>query len=232
MAANLNDQIEQLHAMISAGKDVVALTGAGISVPIGIPDLAHMPREASSVLASESELERNPAQFYATLHRIFLDPIVQKGPTVSHRALAALEQAGAIDGVVTTNVDYLHEIAGSYTVADVWNSFNVNYCIKCGRTYPLSAMTASAIPTCPIDGGYLSPAPAHNHIAQSQPDLDLAGKLMRQADMVIVIGATGYYSNINRTARVAQINPAVTGFDRRSELNIHAPSDEVFRTFG
>ncbi|WP_173021197.1 SIR2 family NAD-dependent protein deacylase [Secundilactobacillus folii] len=225
---DLMTQVDQLSTMLTQSKHTVALTGAGISTPIGIPDLSQLPESVAEMLGDERELIRDPKKFYGILHRLFLDPITKSGPTLSHRVLAALERAGKLDGIVTTNVDYLHELAGSRTVADVWGSFNTNYCLRCGRTYSISALTSQAIPTCPKDGGFLATEPLHGGPSESVPALRLALRLMQSAELVIIVGSTGFYSDLNETAKVVQINPSSTIFDDRSDLNIRAKSDDVF----
>nr|WP_300562009.1 Sir2 family NAD-dependent protein deacetylase [Companilactobacillus sp.] len=149
------------------------------------------------------------------------------GPTTAHKTLAALEQANKLEGVITTNVDYLHEIAGSKNVADVWSSFNVNYCLTCHKTYPIEVWNQGHAPMCPDDGGIISPSPTFNHIGRSAKDLAHADNMMKTADLVIVIGSNGYYSNLSSTTKVVQINPKRTGFDLRANLNFHKNADEI-----
>lgn len=222
------DTIKHLFKLINQSSYTVALTGAGISTPSEINDLEHMTGEASSIISSESSLLNDPEGFYNSLKETFLDPIFKNGPTASHKVLAKLEDHQLLDGIVTTNVDYLHELSGSKNVADVWGSFNQNICVKCGKIYPIDIWDQGSAPFCPDDNGIISPYPTFHHIARSPEDLTLADTMMKKADLVIVIGSNGYYSNINSTAKVVQINPKRTGFDLRADLNIHSASDKVF----
>ena len=112
-------EIDQFAQLIDRSHHIYAITGAGISTNAGIPDLQHLPGRSSMTLSSESSLERQPEKFYQGFHQIFIDPIFQNGPTASHKTLAKLEQEGKLGGVVTTNVDYLHELAGNEHVADI-----------------------------------------------------------------------------------------------------------------
>lgn len=228
MTLKLVNEVRQLQSAIAQSKHVVALTGAGISVSAGIPDLEHVPIGIGTELSSEAFMIAHPERFYKALHETFLDPIVNNGPTITHQALAKLEQQHKLEGVITTNVDYLHELAGSQNVADVWYSFNVNYCLDCGRVWTLQELLASPVPKCPVCGGLLSPAPSHHHIGQSHDDLVKADTMMAKADLVLVMGSNGYYSHLNNSTGVIQINPKRTGFDQRANLSIRANADDVF----
>jgi len=228
---NINPQIEQLNQLIDSHHHIVALTGAGISTSAGINDLMHMPMGSGSLLSSESSLEADPVSFYKELHKTFLDQIFQNGPTIAHKALANLEKSGHLDAVVTTNVDYLHEIAGNTKVADIWYSFNQNYCLKCGHEFSIDILNQSGVPYCPICGGLISPGPTHHHIGTSRTDIENAVTWMNDADMVIVIGSNGYYDRVKGNVPLVQINPLKTEFDQEATLNIRENADDVLREF-
>lgn len=209
--------------MIRASKQIDVITGAGISTTVGIPDLAHLPRGRD--LSSETALERDPVGFYQGFHQIFIDPIFQKGPSQAHRILADWESRGLISGIVTTNVDYLHELAGSRAVADVWRNLNVNYCLQCGRQYDLKILTAP-VPHCPHCGGLISPAPVYHHIATDPIAVRQADEWMSAADLVITIGSNGYYPNTG-TAKILDINPARDGFSSAADLQLKMTADQA-----
>lgn len=220
-------QIEKLATLLKNAHSVYAITGAGISMAAGIPDLPHLSKMADRTVSSETDLQRNPAKFYADFHELFIDPIFQNGPTMTHRVLARMEHDHRLKGIVTTNVDYLHELAGSLHVADVWGSLNVNHCPHCGRTYTLDALRAS-VPTCPNCGSVLEPDPVYHHIDIDSTAYAEANSWMTTADLVLTIGSNGYYDNIPRTATVVNINPRPNAFDQRAALTIRANADDVF----
>ena len=224
--------VSTLVAALRRSHFTVALTGAGISTPSGIADLEHMSPLAGNLLSSEDELKRDPESYYHQLQRTFLHGMFDVGPTVAHRELARLEQQGLLQGVVTTNVDYLHELAGSVNVTNIWHSFNENVCIDCGRVYPVSVWQQGGVPRCPVCGGLLSPAPAHDHIGRDLAAVQRANAWMDQADLVIVTGSNGYYDYLNDHAEVIQINPRPTEFDQRATLNIVATADEILGKVG
>lgn len=226
MFTTITRATEELATLIKNATNTYVITGAGISTPAGIPDLAHLPRQSAVNLSDESALRTDPQVFWRGFHRIFVDPIFTNGPTTSHRVLAQLEHDHLINGIVTTNVDYLHELSGNRHVADIWGNLNTNYCLICGRTYPIDTLR-SALPVCPNDGGLLSPAPIHHHIGIDEVEYHKANAWMDTADLVITIGSNGYYDNVPRQAKVVNINPHANYFDRRADLTIHAPADAV-----
>lgn len=212
--------------LLKDSQNTYVITGAGISTPAGIPDLAHLSRGSMSI-SSEEVLRNDPTAFYANFHKLFLDPIFQNGPTTSHLTLAKLEEDGLIKGVVTTNVDYLHELAGNKRTADIWSNLNINHCLQCGRVFPITSLNQS-VPTCPICGGLLIPDPIARHIGIDKNEYFKANQWMENADLVITIGSNGYYDNISQQSKVVNINPQHNYFDDRADLIIHRKSDDVF----
>jgi NAD-dependent deacetylase len=218
--------VKKLAALIEQSQHIYAITGAGISTAAGILDLKHLAGRTSMTLSSESALLADPQGFYKGFHQIFIDPIFNNGPTKAHKALAKLEQAGKLSGVVTTNVDCLHELAGSRQVANIWYSLNTNYCLKCGRSYDLQILR-QPVPTCPACGGLISPGPVHHHIGIDEQAYEKANGWMEAADLVLVIGSNGYYSNVTRDCVVANINNARNDFDQRADLTLRGTADQV-----
>lgn len=221
-----DSDIDQLAKLINQSQHTYAITGAGISTAAGIPDLQHLSGLTSMSLSSESNLEQHPTSFYRGFHRIFIDPIFDNGPTTSHRALAKLEETGKLDGVVTTNVDYLHEIAGNKHVADIWRSLNVNHCLNCGKIYDINILK-EAVPRCPACGSLISPDPIFHHIGIDDHAYEQANEWMAQVDLVIVVGSNGYYSNVNSHATVVNINRAANDFDSRANLTLRGDADQI-----
>lgn len=218
--------IEKFVDFVDHAHNIYAITGAGISTNAGIPDLQHLSGRTSMSLSSESNLENKPKVFYQGFHQIFIDPIFNNGPTASHYALTKLEKMGKLNGIVTTNVDYLHELSGSKNVADVWRSLNVNYCVRCGKVYDINILK-QPVPTCPACGGLISPSPIYYHISIDNAAYEEANQWMTQAELVIVIGSNGYYSNVNRDATVVNINNARNDFDSRADLVIREDADQA-----
>src|SRR5216117_3094557 len=102
----------ELARLIAAAERVVALTGAGVSVPSGIPDFRSPgtglwekvdPMEVAHI----EVFRRDPKRFW-TYYRPRFGALADKLPNPAHEALAALESRGLLDAVITQNIDRLH----------------------------------------------------------------------------------------------------------------------------
>jgi NAD-dependent deacetylase len=171
---------DRLAELIRSAGSVVALTGAGISVPSGIPDFRSPgtglwanvdPMEVAHI----SVWRRDPARFWGFYGQRFA-ALEGKRPNGAHRALAALEAAGRLDTVITQNIDGLHAAAGSRDVIEVHGSIATASCLSCGRRYPLVETRArleadpQGVPRC--DCGQ-----------PLKPDVVLFGELLDEAAM-------------------------------------------------
>jgi NAD-dependent deacetylase len=144
--------------LIRDAGSVVALTGAGISVPSGIPDFRSPgtglwtgvdPMEVAHIDVFRSDPERF-WHFYGNRFQT----LEGKEPNAAHRALARLEQAGLVSAVITQNIDRLHARAGSSDLVEVHGSIARSSCQHCGASYPLAdvrsrqAADQAGIPRC------------------------------------------------------------------------------------
>lgn len=217
------DKLQAAIDLIQNSHSIYVLTGAGISTSVGIPDLAHLPHSYS--LSSESSLEQDPVGFYQEFHHVFTDPIFHHGPSEAHKILADWEKQNIVKGVVTTNVDYLHEIAGNRNVADIWRNLNRNYCTQCGHVFDIQILDET-IPRCPVCGGLVSPGPVFHNISTSSEAVMIANHWMNMADLVITIGSNGYYSNTGN-AKILDINPTENSFSNEAEVHLQMKADQA-----
>jgi NAD-dependent protein deacetylase/lipoamidase len=131
----------RLASLISEAGSVVALTGAGISVPSGIPDFRS---PGTGLWANVDPMEvahidvfrRDPARFWSFYGRRF-HALGDKRPNRAHAALVELERAGLLDAVITQNIDRLHERAGTRNLIEVHGSITSSSCLVCGSRYEL-----------------------------------------------------------------------------------------------
>lgn len=228
------DGIEQLEQRLAESACTVAITGAGISAAAGIGVMGNLNMVDAMKVSSTSVLRATPNVYYAAAWRAFLGPAFTAGPTLSHRALASLEHQGRLRGVITTNLDCLHTLAGSRHVAEIQGSFGVNTCVKCKRRSDgVELWQHGKVPRCPDCGGALAPYPTYSNIGVLHEAVDQGNEWLSQAELVLVIGTSGpygsvYMGHINQRAHVIQINPGSTEFDRIADVNIKLPADDVF----
>jgi NAD-dependent deacetylase len=132
---------DQLAALIHESECTIALTGAGISVPSGIPDF-RSPGEGiwekvePMEVAHIDAFRRDPAKFWS-FYRPRFQMLGDKQPNGAHRALAELERRGLLEAVITQNIDTLHHKAGSDQVIEVHGSIRTSSCQSCGAEFPL-----------------------------------------------------------------------------------------------
>lgn len=162
----IDSLIDQALEILRQSRHMVALTGAGISTPSGIPDF----RSRSSGLwekydpmevASFTGFKQNPQDFYHWI-RPLLDTITAAEPNAAHQALAQLEAYGPLKAVITQNIDTLHSKAGSQTVYEVHGHLREVTCLRCYQIFKTDVvlddyLATSAVPRCPSCGGVLKP---------------------------------------------------------------------------
>lgn len=137
--APLDDRVEPLVARAAemlAGRTIVVLTGAGLSTDSGIPDYRGEGAPVRTPMTFEHFLqdERGRQRYWAGSH-LGWRHFSAASPNKGHRALAALELAGVVNGIVTQNVDGLHLRAGSRRVVDIHGSLDRVRCLHCGQTF-------------------------------------------------------------------------------------------------
>jgi NAD-dependent deacetylase len=130
-----------LAGLIRSAGSVVALTGAGISVPSGIPDFRSPgtglwenvdPMEVAHI----DVFRREPERFWHFYGHRFTT-LREKQPNGAHYALVELERRGLLDAVITQNIDGLHEAAGTRDLIEVHGSISHSSCLECLRRYEL-----------------------------------------------------------------------------------------------
>lgn len=194
------NEIEILADYIDKAEKIVFFGGAGVSTESGIPDFrskdglynqhdvqfdAYQPE----YLLSHSCLRDKP-EVYFEFHRQKMDTRDIE-PNNAHRYLAALEKTGKLIGVVTQNIDGLHQKAGSKNVYEIHGSALRNYCSRCGKKYPMDYIFDSddAIPKCEC-GGVIRPD--ITLYEEGLPEDQVAGALnaIQTADMMIIGGTS------------------------------------------
>jgi NAD-dependent deacetylase len=193
-------ELAQLAELVREAGSVVALSGAGISVPSGIPDFRSPgsglwekvdPMEVAHIDAFRSD----PVRFWDFYGERFAT-LSDKQPNGAHRALAALERHGLLDAVITQNVDMLHSRAGTRKLLEMHGSIATCRCPQCGWRVPLESArvllraAADGVPRCEGCGGALKPDVVLFGEMLPQRALDQARALCEEADLLICIGSS------------------------------------------
>ena len=191
--------MEDLLDAIFAASAPAFFTGAGVSTLCGIPDFRgpdSLYRDPDAARMFEIDLfDEDPSFFYRKADSlVYGGDDVRPGPV--HEALAALGRAGHCAGVVTQNIDGLHERAGSSPVYAVHGSAAMHHCRRCGdaKTYDeiraLRGGVPGAVPRCARCGGVYKPD--ITFFGESLPEEAFAGALAlaARADLMVVLGSS------------------------------------------
>jgi NAD-dependent deacetylase len=228
-------ELERAKELVAQARRVVALTGAGFSTPSGVPDF----RSAAGIwsrfnpaeIASLGAFRRDPEGFYRWF-RGLLDPIVAARPNPAHLALAALEAAGRLGGVITQNIDGLHQRAGSRRVFELHGNLRGLTCLECGRQVPgeplLPTVRRGQAPRCSC-GGLLKPDVVLFDELLPQGMFWLARKAIDECDLLIVAGTSLEVAPVcdlpmsaaARGARLIIVNREPTYLDPKADVVIH-----------
>ncbi len=237
----MDEQVEKLKEYLDASPYTVAVTGAGISYMYGMRRFKQVAGEGSwSRKVTSGYIKNHPEEVYALFKDAFLDAIFEKGPSTVHYQLAELEKKGLLQGIVTQNLDGLHDLAGSTNVVAFMGSFANTICLDCGARYDdINVWNQGEMPRCPKCGGYLVPAYfyrfSHRFGAgrnESNEFMKQAQDMITRADLLLVIGTTGFHSDeylseMRPSTKIVQINPGSTMFDQMAVLNIHEDAEPV-----
>ena len=232
-------KIETLKSWIEQAHRAVFFGGAGVSTESGIPDfrsvdgLYHQKFDyPPETIISRSFFDRRPEEFF----KFYREKMLLLGfePNVTHRVLARLEQEGHLAGVVTQNIDGLHQKAGSRRVFELHGSVLRNHCMRCGRAYPATFIRdCPGVPRCDC-GGIVKPDVVLYEEPLDEKTLTGAVRAISRADLLIVGGtsltvypAAGllrYYGG----DRLVLINRDETPYDNEASLVLHESLGEVF----
>ena len=193
-------KIDAFANMLAWAAHAVFLGGAGVSTESGIPDfrskdgLYHktekrFARYKPEYLLSYECLQNEPDVFF-DYYRGHLDARSIQ-PNAAHRVLAKWEREGRLDGVITQNIDGLHQKAGSVNVHEIHGTTWSNHCIRCNAAYGVDFIfDSTGKPRCPRCGGMVRPdVTLYGEFLPKQAH-DNARKLIRDADLLIIGGTS------------------------------------------
>lgn len=239
----MNDKMEQFVKWVEESDNIVFFGGAGVSTESGIPDfrsvdgLYHQKYDyPPETILSHSFYMRKPEEFFRFYKNKMLFPKAE--PSTTHKKLAQLEADGKLKGIVTQNIDGLHQKAGSRHVIELHGSVLRNYCERCHQFYGLDAILQSeGVPKCSC-GGRIKPDVVLYEEGLDEENIEEAVRLIREADVLIVGGTSlGVYPaagliDYYRGHKLVLINKSETPYDNRADLLIHDALGEVFSKIG
>jgi NAD-dependent deacetylase len=245
-ASSLGDdgtEAAKLARLVVEHQPCIALTGAGISTESGIPDF----RSPTGTWAQFDPLE------YATLGAFTSDPekvwrfyaprfsmLTEAEPNAAHLALAELERLGLLRGIVTQNIDLLHNRAGSREVVEVHGSISTSTCLCCGARYPLDDVLrlledGAGAPRCTNCDQVIKPDVVFFDEQLPEPAIDRAYELAGAARLLLVIGSSLEVwpvaelplVTLRAGGKLAIVNESPTSVDARATLRLSGRAGAV-----
>ena len=196
----LAPSLGRLAELLQGAGSAVALTGAGISVPSGIPDFRSRrtglwenvdPMEVAHIDA----FQKDPTRFWAFYGERFAT-LEDKQPNAAHLALVTLEEHGLLDGVITQNIDMLHRKARTRELVEMHGSIERCLCPGCGGQIGIQEVrrrlrTASdGVPRCEDCALALKPDVVLFGEYLHEPTMQRAQELCLRADVLLCIGSS------------------------------------------
>ena len=226
---------EKLKEIIKNSQSIVVFTGAGISVPSGIPDF----RSSNGLYSQKDKTGYSPEQiishsFYLSHTEEFFEFYKDKmcypnaEPNKAHLYFAELEKQGKNVSVVTQNIDGLHQKAGSKRVYELHGSVLRNYCEDCNKFYSLEEIMAKpGVPHCDKCGGVIKPDVVLYEEGLDNITIEYAIHAIMTCDTMIVIGtslvvypAAGFVRYF-KGKNLILINKSETSYDSMCDLVFH-----------
>jgi NAD-dependent deacetylase len=227
--------IARATELLRAARQVVALTGAGVSRPSGIPDFRSAgglwTHDDPMAVASLAGFRADPRRFYGWVQPL-VDTIEQAAPNPAHLALAQLERVGRLTAVVTQNIDGLHQRAGSRVVYELHGHMRSATCLDCEHQAPARPLIAQVrqgtIPRCGC-GGLFKPDVVLFDELLPRGLFWLAQRAIEQCDIVLVAGTALEVAPVcelplaalRRGAGLIIVNQGQTYLDARADVVLH-----------
>ena len=177
--------------ILKKAKKTIALTGAGISVESGIDDFRSpgglWSRYPVTEYGTIDVFKTHPEMAWELFH-VIIDAITGKIPNAAHKILFEMEKQGRLDGIITQNIDGLHQLAGNTNVVEIHGGMANLRCLHCGFSRPVQGLDKTALPECDICSAVLKPDVVM--FGEQVQFLEAAEELLHGCDLLLVIGTS------------------------------------------
>jgi NAD-dependent deacetylase len=242
--SKIEEKIEKLSNLILESKNIVILTGAGMSTESGIADFRSPgtglwekvdPYEFASINSYIARPAKSLQFMLETGKAIF-----SARPNKGHKALTKLQKLGKLKGLLTQNIDRLHHKAKTQNIVEFHGNVMEAKCLQCRRIFPITTMVNQAlqgkVPTCEKCNGMLKPNAIFFGEALDSDVLAAANEMLIDCDLLIVLGSSlvvypvAWYPQkvLSMGAKLAIINIQKTEMDSLAEVVIHEKIGDVF----
>ena len=233
------EEINKLREIVNRSKRIAFFGGAGVSTESGLPDfrsvdgLYHQQWDyPPETILSHTFFMEKPEEFYRFYRAKMI--CTDAKPNAAHLKLAKWEEEGKLTGIVTQNIDGLHQAAGSKKVYELHGSVLRNYCMKCRKFHGIEAITQSeGIPRCEC-GGIIKPDVVLYEEGLDDEVVNGAVRAIASADTLIIGGtslnvypAAGLINYFNGSDLVI-VNMSPTQMDSKAGLLVCDKIGKVF----
>jgi NAD-dependent protein deacetylase/lipoamidase len=231
------ETIAEVAHWLATSRSAVVLTGAGVSTESGIPDF------------------RSPGGVWSKYRTVFFDEFMASAdgryeywrqkcemhrefgpaqPNAGHQVLARWEAAGRIRGVITQNIDGLHQMAGSQRVLELHGTARQAGCLDCLARYDIEPLVAKfmaedSVPVCPNCGGRLKHATISFGQRLPSDVLMEATRWSRESDLMFAIGSSLVVTPAADLPRIANERGARLVIVNRDPTPLDAIADAILR---
>lgn len=238
LPSSISDEIEYAAELIRQANYAIALTGAGISTPSGIPDFRSegtglWARDEPLEVASQATFRTHPEKFFEWF-RPLVGSIIEATPNPAHLALAELQKNNKLNSIITQNIDILHQKAGARQIIEMHGTLATLTCSQCYKKYEYppylkAFLEEKTLPRCPACGALLKPDVILFGEQLPQKAWYAAQAEARKCDLMIVIGSSLEVmpvaglpmQAIDRGAHLIIINHSPTYLSVRADINIY-----------
>lgn len=189
--------MSELAKLIEKADSTAVFTGAGVSTLCGIPDFRgpqgiYRHLDADRIFGLE-QFRRDPS-FYYRHAKDFIYTLQDRRPGLVHKVCAELETRGVVRGVITQNIDMLHQKAGSVNVIELHGTPATHSCLACGRQTLFGQVApvvqAGQVPSCDGCGGVVKPDITFFGEMLPAGALEGAFALAGSVDLILVLGSS------------------------------------------
>lgn len=227
--------VERLATLLNNAPATVAFTGAGISTESGIPDFRSpggVWSRTTPVYYDEFVSSRAARVRYWTQRVQIYRDFAEARPNAGHKALARLEESGRLSGVITQNIDGLHQLAGSRNVVELHGTARMVACIACGKEWTPDEVhgwieAGQDAPDCDECGAPLKSKTVSFGQAMPEEEMRAAARMVAEADLVMAIGSSLVVEPAASIPRKATQKGAKLVIINRTETPLDAQADLV-----
>ena len=235
----MND-LQQAAQWIRQASYAVAFTGAGISVESGIAPFTGVGGLWNQYDPKFIEINfflSDPVRSWQEMKKIFFTDMDEAQPNTAHTVLGKMEQQGLLKGVITQNIDGLHQRGGSRNVQEFHGTIHTLSCLQCGRKYRLEDLNLDDIPPTCLCGGVLKPDFVFYGEGIPPRAYEKSAQMAQEADVMIIVGTAGQVMPAcslplaakDHGCKIIEVNPRESAYTGRiTDLYFAQPATQFF----